>query len=359
MTEIKERAYSYDNEEWQAPIVGLSEAEREALAGRVQVVDGLDAFVDERIERLFGRVEQTDTALEEARTKARVEIEDASNWVHVPWLHTVIRYPAKEEHRDIRTWRNKNLITPEEQQKLLEARIAVIGLSVGSNIVDQLSQSGIGDAFLMADRDRISPSNLNRIRASMADIGLKKTVVAGRKLSLVDPYIEQLHLPEGYVEDETDIILEQWRPDIIFDEVDDLAVKAMIRRVAKELRIPVVMVGDIHERSVIDVERYDISSDVQPFNGKISEADYQRLLHREVAPEEVIGLLVQLNGIENISERLFASAGDPSLGGLPQLGSTAARGGTHAEKISRAIILDQGLESGTYVDNPDAFLRLE
>lgn len=46
----------------------------------------------------------------------------------------------------LRTFRNRNLITVGEQSVLSEARVAVLGLSVGSNVVDQFVQTGIGAA---------------------------------------------------------------------------------------------------------------------------------------------------------------------------------------------------------------------
>lgn len=322
------------------------------------VVETLDDLVEERLEQRFGRQSVSEEERATARDTISLEMSETSNWVYFPWDDRVVRYPSQADHLSIRTWRNKNLVTEEEQQKLALAKVAIFGLSVGSNVAAQLAQSGIGGEFLLADADRISPSNLNRMRASMADVGIKKTVFVGRKMAEVDPYIKQTHLGDGYKGIATDEVLEQWSPDIIFDEVDNLSVKAMIRQTAQRLKVPVMMVGDIGERSIIDIERYD-QPGTTPFNGKLTAETYQRLLADNVKdPAEIMQLLVQLNGMENISERLFASATNPELGGLPQLGSTASAGAAMAERASRAILLGEELPSGTYIHNPDTTLRL-
>lgn len=331
----------------------------QAPADGHEVVDAIDAIVEDLVEQRVGRTEIAPGLRISLEDELRSHVRATSNWVTFPWLNRVVRYPAKPDHQSLRTWRNRDLVTADEQSRLLGIRVAVFGLSVGSNIVDQLSHSGIGGSFLIADKDRVSPSNLNRIRASMTDVGLKKTTVAGRKLAQTDPYIEQVHLPDGYVPRVTDSLLEEYRPDLIFDEVDNLAIKAMIRRVAMRLRIPVIMVGDIGDRSVVDVERYDIDENPTPFNGQIPKASYEQLLRDEIRdPREILQLLVALNGPENISERLFASATNPELGGLPQLGATATAGAALADRIVRAIVLDRALASDRYVCNPDATLRL-
>src|SRR5258708_11970966 len=49
--------------------------------------------------------------------------------------------------------------------------------------------------------------------------------------------------------------------DIVIDELDNLAVKFLIREQAKNHRIAVVMAADNGDNSVVDVERYDRSEE--------------------------------------------------------------------------------------------------
>lgn len=327
-----------------------------ATSRDIRIIDPIDNIIDDIAELRHGKMGSMSPAADETRTELLDRGVAYGEWVHFPWKRAVVRYPESSDHFELRTFRNRHLVTTDEQRILGDATIAVFGLSVGSNILDQLAQSGIGRNFILADPDRITPTNLNRIRATMADVGLRKTVVAGRKLSEVDPYVGQLHLENGYTDD-VDELLENTLPDVIVEEVDDLSAKARIRRIARELEIPLVMVGDIGERSILDVERYD-EGNTQPFNGKLSQKEYEQLLEGDVDPAKLQKLLIKLNGLRNISPRLLRSAGDPELGGFPQLGATAAAGAALANSAIRGILLDRDMNSGTYVANPDKTLRL-
>lgn len=346
--------------EWQKPEVvdGMSRLDELAAQG-VLFRENIDELATELAEYRTGKK----GASHNDELAARDHMLETSNLVHLPWSRELVRYPEQSDHLLLRTARNRNLLTLEEQEALYrDVRPAVFGLSVGSNIVDSLTQAGMGEAYLLADYDRLAPTNLNRIRANMADVGLRKTVIAGRKMAMIDPYIDQLHLNSGYVEAETDEVLREWRPTIIFDEVDNFSVKAMLRRVARELKAPLVMVGDIGDNAIVDVERYDIDENQQPFNGKVPEDIYERLLRNEQLDDmERVEVLLAINGIENISDRLVMSVGDESLSGsVPQLGSTAARGASLAERITRSIALKKDeLPSGTYVDNPNSVLGVK
>lgn len=288
-------------------------------------------------------------------------LEDAERfgvWVFFPWSGELVRYPEMEEHRSLRTLRHRNLITPAEQRLLAAARIAVFGLSVGSNVVDQFVQVGIGAAYLIGDMDRVTVSNLNRIRATMRHVGMTKVDVLARKISEVDPYIDQVHLVEGYGP-EAEEQLAAFQPDLVVEEVDDLTAKARIRQWASKSRTPLLMVGDIGERSVVDVERHDLGG-VRPFNGRVGEATFEKMIDGNLSPAEASRLLLKIVRPRNLSVRLLRSALDvgTELAGMPQLGSAAAAGAAVASVAARAIIGQETLRSGSYALSPRRTLKL-
>lgn len=281
-------------------------------------------------------------------------------WFAFPWKRTLERYPAQSEHQALRTFRNKNLVTEAEQQKLLNATVGVFGLSVGSSVVEQLTLGGIGGTLALGDYDRLAPSNLNRIRATMAQVGMAKLDIAACKISEADPYIRQLHYHDGATAQSL-AELSKVQPDLIFDEIDDLATKALIRQVAREQRIPVVMVTDSGDSSLVDVERYDIDAMVKPFNGRISDREFERVLEGELTPEERQKMMIKIVGIRHITPRLLDSSMEVghTLGGLPQLGTTATAGGALAAVAARELVLDRRLDSGRYVGSPKRAMNLE
>lgn len=268
-------------------------------------------------------------------------------WVHYPWSDALVRFAEPDVHFDLRTYRNRNLIGKDEQGELRRRRIAVFGLSVGSNVVDKTVQAGIGDEYLLFDHDRLSPTNLNRIHATMAQVGLLKTTIAGRKMAELDPYVVQRHFTGGY-DGDTDAILRRQPPDLIVEEVDNLEVKARIRSLAKELRVPVVMAGDVGDRSTIDIERHD-DEDVMPFNGKLSSEEAEALSSGTLPQEHQLNVLIKMLGRENISQVLLDSVllKGKELAGTPQLGTTAAIGGALASVAIREIFLKRTVKSSS------------
>ena len=67
--------------------------------------------------------------------------------------------------RAVRLDRNRNKITTDEQQRLGELRIGVVGLSVGHAIAYTLAAEGVCGDLRLADFDDLELSNLNRVPA--------------------------------------------------------------------------------------------------------------------------------------------------------------------------------------------------
>lgn len=285
--------------------------------------------------------------------------EKFGNWAYFTNTRKLVRYPSQEEHQDLRTFRNRELITHEEQKRLLGARAAVFGLSVGSNVLEQLVQSGIGGHYMIGDFDTLSFTNLNRIHASALDVGRKKIDIAATKASEVDPYLKQELFRDGLTTDSMDKLAEL-KPQIIFDEIDDLAMKAMIRVFAKEHRIPVVMATDLGDTSIIDVERHDIEN-TDLFGGRLKPVHIDQLVSGEMGPATRQKLMIKIVGARNLTPRILQSAMgiDKTLSGLPQLGSTATKGGAFASIAARELLLDRDLKSGRYISSAKKTLNLQ
>jgi hypothetical protein len=121
-------------------------------------------------------------------------------WAWYPWSGRLVHLLPRELFRQVRTDRNRDKITREEQAGLLERRIGVIGLSVGNCAALTLAMEGVAGAFRLADFDQLGLSNLNRLRGTVADLGLDKTVLAARQLYEIDPYLDVEIYPQGLTE---------------------------------------------------------------------------------------------------------------------------------------------------------------
>lgn len=335
------------------------EVARRLTDGRIATtIDPVDSIADDLFEMRHPNLKADDNARADFTADILGQGVGFGTWVAFDWDKTLVRYPEQQDHQDLRTFRNKNLITVNEQAVLLNATVAVFGLSVGSNVVEQLTLSGIGGTLALGDFDRLAPSNLNRIKSSMAQVGMRKLDIVASKTSQTDPYIQQVHFHEG-ANKESLAHLAELQPDIIFDEIDDLATKALLRHFAEQQRIPLIMATDVGDTSIIDVERYDLGKGV-PFNGRLKKREISQLLGGDLSFEQHQKMMTKIVGLRHASARLLDSAMETNktLGGLPQLGTTATGGGSLSAVAAREIIIGRKLDSGRYVHSPKKTLRL-
>ena len=96
---------------------------------------------------------------------------------------------ARAHFGRLRLDRNRNLITAAELERLGRLRIGVVGLSVGHAIAYTLAAQGLCGELRLADFDDLELSNLNRVPATVFDLGVNKAVVCARRIAELDPYL--------------------------------------------------------------------------------------------------------------------------------------------------------------------------
>lgn len=287
---------------------------------------------------------------------------ELANWFYFPWSKSLVRYPGGKDLRELRVARNRDLINSSEQDKLAAATIAVFGLSVGSNVVENLVRTGIGSNFILGDMDILTPTNLNRMSATPQSLGENKVHWISKYISTVDPYVNQTHLTDGADRPGLEALAaSDSPPDVIFDEVDDLAIKVAIRDVAKTNKIPVVMVTDVADTVLLDVERYDLTEGTKAFNGRLSRQQLEAIRAGALQEPERRRLLIKLIGPRHLTTRMVNSALDINqrLTGMPQLGTTAAIGGAVASIAAREILVGRHFPSGRRVVSMHKTLSLQ
>ncbi len=339
-----------------------------------EVVDPMDIFVENLCDYEHPGTTGNSAECDSYCAEVRKQGDEFGKWVLFPWSGNLVHYPDKEDHRKLRTARNRDLITPEEQNKLLGKTVAVFGLSVGSNAVDAMLRSGIGGKYVIGDMDVLELPNLNRINATYEQLGLSKVDLLAQRISEVDPYIEQVHFRDGYSIDVNHRLMAE-SPDIIIEEVDNMSVMALLRIFARNHGVPLVSGTDIDLRSIIDIERYDRNG-TRMFNGRLSDKDIRKLLQDDAVggvrsehekepgaedkANDTTALMIKHLGLTNISLRMIQSSiGRQDLGdSFPQLGTTAAMTGSLVAVAAREILLGKGLRSGRYVENSRNTLAL-
>jgi molybdopterin/thiamine biosynthesis adenylyltransferase len=268
-----------------------------------------------------------------------------ANFVHVyfPWNYTVVKTMPEEEYFRMKTNRNQDLITFEEQQKLTKLRVGVFGMSVGSNIALVLTQAGISREIVIADFDELDTTNLNRIVAGVHQVGLNKTIVAARKIYEDNPFAKVIALQEGLTKDNLEALLKEDKLDIIVEEVDSLPVKIHTRELALKYKKPVIMITDNGDGVVLHIERYDLGYD-KVFNKPF---EYWTQMFSSKPTMEQIGKMIVgdiLGGPQNVPPRVFQSVEriiKKELVSWAQLGSAALMGGVVATVAVKRIALGE------------------
>ena len=131
--------------------------------------------------------------------------------------------------------------------------------------------------------------------------------------------------------------------DVFVDELDNMAIKYLIREYARRHRVPVLMSADNGDNAVIDVERYDKDPNIKFFHGRIGDASYEDLSRLD---KFGIGKMITKHiGYENIPERMQESLMEmgKTIVSWPQLGNTALINGSIIAYLIRKIVNNQSV----------------
>jgi molybdopterin/thiamine biosynthesis adenylyltransferase len=286
-------------------------------------------------------------------------VAEPGRWAYYPWRRTVVAVLGPRGFRAVRLDRNRNNITTGEQARLGALRIGVAGLSVGHVIAHTLAAQGMCGQLRLADFDHLELSNLNRVPATVFDLGLNKAHVAARRIAELDPYLPVEVLASGLTFDTVDEFVEGL--DILVEECDSLEMKAVLREGARARGIPVLMATS--DRGIVDVERFDREPGRPILHGLLGGLDVG-LLPGMSSREKIPHILRHLEA-ERLSPRTAASLVeiDRSLSTWPQLASDVVLGASVLAEAVRRIGLGEDLRSGrtridvrwalSQVDEPD------
>ncbi|MFJ5025172.1 ThiF family adenylyltransferase [Streptomyces goshikiensis] len=272
-------------------------------------------------------------------------------WAWYPWSGRLVHVLPEAEFRLVRTDRNRDKITREQQHGLLSRRVGVIGLSVGSSAALACAMEGVGGSFRLADFDRLSLSNLNRLRAGVHELGLEKSVLCARRMYELDPYLD-IEVHRGGVTGETieDFFGDETNGlDLLVEECDTPWVKVAAREHARRRRVPVLM--DTNDRGLLDIERFDLEPDRPLFHGRIGGVTAAEV--RDLDQTEAVRFLLDVVDEPRLSPAMtdaLARIGR-TLSSWPQLASGVMLGAALVTDTARRILLGDPLPSGRhYID---------
>jgi hypothetical protein len=272
------------------------------------------------------------------------------SWVYFPWKRQLVHVLAQDDFEDLRTIRNRDLITPEEQKVLFGYKVASFGMSVGSAGALALAISGISRKVKLIDGAVISGSNLNRILTGVSSVGKSKATVIGQQIYEMNPYSTVAAFDKVSKDNIEEIFDSSWKLDAAVDEIDDIEMKVRIRHEAKKRKIPVIMATELGDTIMLDVERFDLEPDRPLFHGMIP--GIEELLdkpldnYREWTKHAM--RIIDPNNMTVKMQKSLLKIGTTVVT-HPQLGSTVMMTGGVIAFAAKNIALGNPLESGRYV----------
>lgn len=268
-------------------------------------------------------------------------------WVYYPWSRRLIHLLDEEEFIEVRTNRNRNKITKEEQQVLKTKKIGIVGLSVGQSIALTLAMERTCGELRLADFDIAELSNLNRLRTGVQNLGIEKTIIAAREIAEIDPFIKVKIFNDGLNKSNMDAFFTaDGNLDLFIEVCDTLEIKIGSRFKARELKIPVIM--DTNDRGMLDVERFDLEPEREILHGLVGDLDSDKI--STLSDIEKFPYILKIVGADSISSRLKQSMAEigKTINTWPQLASSVILGGAISTDISRRILLNLHRSSGRY-----------
>ncbi len=266
----------------------------------------------------------------------------AGSWVYLPWRFVLLHLLQDKDFQQVRTGRNRNLITPEEQVKYYNSTIGIAGQSVGNSCTLSIVLTGGGKHLKIADPDTLELTNLNRIRGSIADLTEPKVYMSARQIYELNPYADITMFTDGITEDNIQEFCDGL--DVMVEEIDNLEMKIRLRQEAQVRKIPIVMATDNGDSGVLDVERHDLADNIPPFHGRGGDDIAERVVGKKL-PLPAIGQIIggELLGYDIAEERTVRSLLEigRSIPTWPQLGSAATLNGAVVAVAVRRILTGQ------------------
>ena len=324
---------------WQPLVLDVTRrTDREVL----QVLRANDAI--QFVDRLSAQRDQLGATLPAPSSSL---IKEESRWVYYPWRRATVRLLGPRSFAFLRLDRNRNKLTREEQARLRTLRIGVVGVSTGNSVAHVLAMEGLAGELRLADFDTVDVSNLNRLPASVLDLGVNKAVVGARRITETDPYLRVVAFTEGLRPDNLAEFLDGL--DVVIEECDSLDMKFLVREAARERRIPVIM--ETSDRGILDVERFDLEPTRPIFHGIFGDLDATRLAG--LSTLEKGPYVARLVGPRDASSRAaatFLEVGQ-TITGWPQLASEVSLGAAAVATAVRRL--------GTTGDLPSGRVRID
>lgn len=136
--------------------------------------------------------------------------------------------------------RNFGVFTPEEQQRVRNTRVVIVGCGgIGGVVAVALARSGL-EHFVLYEYDTYQPSNMNRQIECFTDaLGSNKAVTIKEALLKINPEIEITLCDQALKPEEISDAIQQG--DVIIPAADEWPLSIVMLDTAKDLGVPAIL----------------------------------------------------------------------------------------------------------------------
>ncbi|KUJ95843.1 MAG: UBA/THIF-type NAD/FAD binding protein [Desulfonauticus sp. 38_4375] len=135
--------------------------------------------------------------------------------------------------------KNFKALSIEEQKKLLQSKVLVVGCGgLGGYVLELLARSGVGK-LVFADGDTFEETNLNRqLFSTLKNLGQNKALEAKKRLQTIFPFLQLT--PLDYFLTEQDLETQISQVDLVIDCLGGIGFKPVLIQKCQQKNIPIV-----------------------------------------------------------------------------------------------------------------------
>jgi len=136
--------------------------------------------------------------------------------------------------------RNQGALTPEEQDRLAQASVLVVGCGgLGGYVIEELTRVGVGQITVW-DGDSFEESNLNRQLLSLnTNLGMSKAQAAADRIKAINPFTRVKAVNRFFMGTSTDQE-EIARHQVVVDALDTISSRLVLARSCREAGVMLV-----------------------------------------------------------------------------------------------------------------------
>lgn len=135
--------------------------------------------------------------------------------------------------------RNQQMISTEQQLKLHQSKVAVVGCGgLGGYVLEELARLGVGQ-IVAIDPDVFEEHNLNRQLLSTIDqLGVEKNLAAVQRIAVINPAVRVSPITAAFSKENGSEMLED--VELVIDAVDNIPTRLELAEICSRLKLTLV-----------------------------------------------------------------------------------------------------------------------